>query len=178
MVTLNLEKIVDITRYGAINKLLHVAGFVLKTVEIWKARTKQSTREKLVVPAALTAADLLKAEEVWIKTIQLLSFPDEIRSIKKGSNATITMKQLNLFQDEKDIICCQGRINNSAVADCCKQPILLPLHHRFTELFIHEKHFKVLHNGIRDTLNAVRETQLDFAWQGSSKESAVEVCHL
>ena len=50
------------------------------------------------------------------------------------------------------------RINNAAVADCCKQLILLPPHHRFTELFIREKHFKVLHNGIRDTLNAVRET--------------------
>ena len=68
------------------------------------------------------------------------------------------MKQLNLFQDEKGIIRCQGRINNAVVADCCKQPILLPPHHRFTELFIHEKHFKVLHNGIQDTLNAVRET--------------------
>ena len=65
------------------------------------------------VAEALTAADLLKAEEVWIKTIQLLSFPDEIKSLKKG---TVTMKQLNLFQDEKDIIRCQGRINNAAVA--------------------------------------------------------------
>ena len=121
----NLEKIMDITRYGMMNKLLRVTGFVLKAVEIWKTRTKQSTREK-VIAEALTAADLLKAEEVWIKTIQLLSFPDEIKSLKKGSNATITMKQLNLFQDEKGIIRCQGRINNAAVADCCKQPILLP----------------------------------------------------
>ena len=73
VITLNLEKIIDITRYGIMNKLLRVTGFVLKAVEIWKARTKQSTREKLVVAEALTAADLLKAEEVWIKTIQLLS---------------------------------------------------------------------------------------------------------
>ena len=105
----------------------------------------------------MTAADLLKAEEVWIKTTQLLSFPDEIKSLRKGSNATITMKQLNIFQDKKGIICCQGRINNPAVADCCKQPILLPPHHLFTK-FIRDKHFKVLHNGIRDTLNTVRET--------------------
>ena len=46
VVTLNLEKIMDITRYGMMNKLLHVTGFVLKAVEIWKVRTKQSTREK------------------------------------------------------------------------------------------------------------------------------------
>ena len=89
MVTLNLEKIMDITRYGTMNKLLHVTGFVLKAVEIWKVRTKQSTREKLVVAEALTAADLLKAEEVRVKTIQLL-FPDEIKLLRKGSNTTIT----------------------------------------------------------------------------------------
>ena len=158
MVALNLGKIMDITRYGTMNKLLRVTGFVLKAVEIWKAITKQSTGEKLVAAEALTAADLLKAEEVWVKTIQLLFFSDEIKSLRNGSNATITMKQLNLFQDEKDIIRCQGRINNAAVAEGSKQPILLPPHHRFTELFIREKHFKVLHNGIRDTLNTVRET--------------------
>ena len=156
--TLNLGKIIDITRYGTMDKLLRVTGYVLKAVESLKAKTKQLVGEMVVVEEVLTAIDLLKAEEAWIKTIQWSSFPDEIESLRKGSKATIVMKQLNLFQDEKGIIRCQGRINNAVIADCCKQPILLPPHNRFTELFIREKHFKVLHNGIRDTLSAVRET--------------------
>ena len=84
------------------NKLLHmhVTALVLKVLEIWKTRTKQPTWEKLVVAEASMAEDLFKAEEAWIKTIQLLSFTDKITSLREGSKAMITMKQLNIFQDE------------------------------------------------------------------------------
>ena len=78
-----MEKIIDITRYGTLNKLLRVTGYVLKAVKILKAKAKQSTGEKLVVEEVLMAADLLGAEQAWIKTIQRLSFPDEIESLKK-----------------------------------------------------------------------------------------------
>ena len=60
------------------NKLLRVTGYVLKPLEILKAKAKQSAGEKLVVEEALTAAHLLKVEEIWIKTIQWLSFLDKI----------------------------------------------------------------------------------------------------
>lgn len=40
---------------------------------------------------------------------------------------------------------------------CSKNPVLLPNKHRFTELLIMEKHRLVHHNGIQETLSAIRE---------------------
>ena len=57
----------------------------------------------------------------------------------------------------KNIICCHGRINQSALTASSKNPILLPPDHYFTELLIKERYKIVHHDGIRETLSAVRE---------------------
>ena len=67
------------------------------------------------------------------------------------------MKQFKLFIDENKILCCKGRIHHSTVAETAKRPILLPTKHHFTNLVVHESHNNVHHNGIRETLNAIRE---------------------
>ena len=48
--------------------------------------------------------------------------------------------------------------NQSALTASSKNPILLPPDHYFTELLIKERHKMVHHDGIRETLSAVRET--------------------
>ena len=68
------------------------------------------------------------------------------------------IKQLNLFLDENQFIRCEGRLENSTLPKEAKKPILLPSKHRFTELIIQVVHERVHHNGIRETLNSVRET--------------------
>ena len=67
------------------------------------------------------------------------------------------LKQLNVRLDQEGIIRCYGRINNASLSDESKTPILLPLKHYFTELLILENHLIVHHDGIRETLNAIRE---------------------
>ena len=62
-----------------------------------------------------------------------------------------------LYLDEK-LIHCHGRINHSALSSTSKTPVLLPSNHYFTELLIKERHKMVHHDGIRETLSAVRET--------------------
>jgi hypothetical protein len=71
------------------------------------------------------------------------------------SNKLIT--QLRLFLDEEHIIRCEGRIANAAVPYSAKVPVLMLTKHYFTELIIRECHALVHHNGIRETLNCVRE---------------------
>ena len=68
------------------------------------------------------------------------------------------VKQFNLYLDEDKIIRCKGRINNADTAEESKNPVLLPSRHRCTELLIRERHDHVHHNGVRETLNAIRET--------------------
>ena len=49
------------------------------------------------------------------------------------------------------------RIKNANVESGCKEPIVLPSRHYYSDLVIQEYHTKVFHNGVRDTLNAIRQ---------------------
>ena len=64
------------------------------------------------------------------------------------------------YLDEK-LIHCHGRINHSALSSTSKTPVLLPSNHYFTELFIKERHKMVHHDGIQETLSAVKRNSLD-----------------
>ena len=62
-----------------------------------------------------------------------------------------------LSVDESGLLKCKGRINNSDLLIKQKNLILLPSKHRYVELLIKEFHHRVKHNGINDTLVALRE---------------------
>ena len=71
------------------------------------------------------------------------------------------MSQFNLFVDEKGILQAKSRIKkNATVESGCKEPILLPSRHYYSELLIQEYHLKIFHNGVCDTLNAIRQKYL------------------
>ena len=78
-----------------------------------------------------------------------------LRSGNPTTNHVIN--QLNLGLDNKGLIRCHGRITHVEIPQDSKTPLLLPTHHRFTELLIQSIHSCIFHNGIRETLNAVRE---------------------
>ena len=73
----------------------------------------------------------------------------------RAGRSNSMVKQLRLFLDQDNIICCEGRISSSTMPDTAKQPILLPSKHDFTKLVIYESHKMVHHDGIRETLNFV-----------------------
>ena len=62
-----------------------------------------------------------------------------------------------MFLNDEHNICCKGRLNQSNLPLSMKNPVLLPTKHRFTELLVMERHNAVHHNGMPDTLAAVRE---------------------
>ena len=78
--------------------------------------------------------------------------------LKSGNPTTNhVINQLNLGLDNKGLIRCHGRSNHADIPEDSKTPLLLPTHHQFTELLIQFIHSCIFHNGIRETLNAVRE---------------------
>ena len=106
----------------------------------------------------LEAIDLNKAEEGWVQTIQQNCFSEELKILKSGHpSINHVINQLNLGLDDKGSICYHGRIDNAAIPKESKTPLLLPARHRFSELLIQSIHHQVFHNGIRETLNVVRE---------------------
>jgi hypothetical protein len=118
----------------------------------------------------LNAESLNEAENIWIKFVQATSFKDEIQRLNsrnEGMNQLIN--QLALFLDKKGVIRCQGRLENTNLPHETKRPILLPSKHRFIELIIEEEHQRVHHNGIKETLNCIRERFWILRGRGSVK---------
>jgi len=163
--TLNLDEIIDISRYGYLNKLLRIIAYVLRFVNIVKGQQRshqrrRSPRKPNHVNISLTASEIHQAETIWIKSIQGSSFSKEIDFLStrnSGSSAPLYVSQFGLFLDEQCILKCKGRLNNASLDLGSKNPILLPSRHRFVELLIEDAHNRVKHNGIRDTLTTIRE---------------------
>ena len=68
-----------------------------------------------------------------------------------------TINQFGLYLDEKHIIRCKGRINNSTLSADSKNPVLISKKSPFVYLLIEHVHKKTLHSGVRDTLTTSRE---------------------
>ena len=147
----NLSKLIDIARHSSKLKLLRVTGWVLKFVTHLQARDKNG------ITCRLQAEDLKKAEIAWIKHIQMQCFVEEYNALVLGKKGTVVYKHQLLFINEDKLICCKGRLEYADVSVCAKNPVLLPNKHRFTELVVAEKHCQVHHNGVTETLSAIRE---------------------
>ncbi len=159
----NVEAIMDCKQYSTKKKLLRVTASVKRFIDKLRKRT---------VPAELTADELRAAEKLWLISIQVNSFEDE-RSHLQGSltKEPPLIRQLDLFLDEENTIRCQGRIDESSLPMSAKQPILLPTRHYYTELVIRDCRKVVHHNGIKETLNCVRE----FYWIPRGREAVKRI---
>lgn len=148
----NLEKIMDIERYGSKLRLLRVTAYVLKFIRLLRG-DRGAVKSK-----DLRAEDLNFAEVTWIRGVQAHSFATERQDLLHGYEGSNHVKQFNLYLDEDKIIRCKGRINNADTTEESKNPVLLPSRYRYTELLIRQRHDHVHHNGVKETLNAIRET--------------------
>ena len=101
------------------------------------ARIKRRITKKIV---ELAAEELIEAEDIFIKDVQTNVFSEEIKQITKGTKTPNSrLNQLRLFLEERGIIRCEGRIENSEVLPDAKKLILLPAKHHVTDLIIQEK---------------------------------------
>jgi len=106
----------------------------------------------------LQAVELTEAEQVWIRSVQKQVFYNEIRFLRhKTYPQPVTINQFGLYLDEKQIIRCKARINNSTLSADSKNPVLLLKKDPSVRLLIEYVHKKTLHSGVRDTLTALRE---------------------
>ena len=146
----NLKNFMSVENFGSRSKLLHVTSIVLKCIAFLK-------KDPNVRKSGITAEYISLADRKWTQTIQANSFSSEWQRLFNGEDQII-VKQLVLFLDKDKVIRCKGRINQSTLPASFKNPILLPAKHPFTALLIRNHHHLVHHNGIRETLAAVRET--------------------
>ena len=121
---------------------------------------KALVRKKLKnVEKYVSAEETNSAEVMLIKGIQKRAFGKEFEFMQsKGTSGKrpVIVNQLNLFLDEKGVIRCRSRLENAPLLEASKTPILLPSKTYFSELVASQAHERVFHDGVGETLSAVR----------------------
>ena len=85
-----------------------------------------------------------------------ISFANEIDFLPNVNQSKL--RQFALFLEEKQILRCRGRINNSNIPPTNKNPILLPLRHPFVDLLIGHTHECVKHSTVTNMLTTLQES--------------------
>ncbi|CAC5421814.1 unnamed protein product [Mytilus coruscus] len=103
----------QITRYSTLSKLLRITAYVFRFIRNCRSPILQRNKAKYV-----SREELQDATECWILNCQRTSFKDEMLNLKlKDTKPTVLVRQLKLYLNTKDAICCGGRIHNAPVCE-------------------------------------------------------------
>lgn len=141
----SLNTAIECSAFSCLERLLRVTALVFKFIRLLKAKHRGA--DKL---SEVTSADMEEAELCWIREVQ--------RSLKDNKNIKSWKQQWNLFEDDRGVVRCQGRLGNSDLVDSAKYPILLDSSHHFTTLVVWNCHRRVMHGGVKETLAELRST--------------------
>ena len=142
---------IDTSRYSNINCLLAVTSYILRFVH-----NLRKVQHRLSGP--LSSTELANARRLLIKGIQRLTYCEELTYLlKKRPKCPPLVRQLRLFLDNDQLICCGGRIHNAPTTELAKFPVLLPANSSFTALIVMNTHTNLHHGGVSITVTALRQ---------------------
>ncbi|XP_063447979.1 uncharacterized protein LOC134727528 [Mytilus trossulus] len=155
-----ISKIIDLSRFSSLKKLLRVTCYVFKFVNICKSKRPYNLRKYARHGKDITKDEIDRATRTWITDIQNEKFSNEKQQLANPSrdkNLPL-VRQLRLFIDTEGVIRCAGRIHNSQLDDSAKFPVLLPKKNQFTDLVILNAHLQMLHSGAGQTITQIRQS--------------------
>ena len=150
-----IGQIIDIQRYSKLSKLLRVSSYVLRFINNCKRHTASRYTNQL------QPAEINQATQCWIRYTQQTTFPNEYAALQFNVSKTHRLpliRQLRLFLNDQQIICCGGRIHNAMIEKEAKFPYLLPKKHSLTSLIVYYVHKAHLHAGVNATVTAMRQS--------------------
>ena len=155
----DIAKSMNCENFCTLTRLFRVTAYVLRFINNVKKSTRDRKITKMTKPKDLSASEINAAENIWIRSIQNVSFPSEIEYLLSKSQGSIPnrVRQFGLFIDEQELLRCEGRIDKANIPRESKNPMLLPAKHPIIDLIVRDVHHRVKHNGIRDTLTTTRE---------------------
>ena len=136
-----IECIMDIGHFSSYERLINSTAYVLTFLGNLKKKLKSTDEGDRETDSE---EYLRRAEVMWIGAAQR-------DHIKKD-----WMKQFTLYLDSDGIWRCRGRLGNADLPYNTKHPVILPRDHPFTKLVVRRAHQRVIHSGVKDTLNEVR----------------------
>ena len=145
---------VDMTRYSKFKLLLKVVARCFRFIRHARNRTCRQNCKDSSKRGLITASEISRAEEYCIRSVQIESFREQIKDLKKVTNSHIEYKNVRIF-DDNGILKVKSRIRLNP--DMNENLILLPSDHPFTELLILDCHKVLHHAGVRDIMAKLRE---------------------
>ena len=131
---------INISNFSDYGRLLRVTCYVLRFV--FNLRNRVSRR-----CSVLSSDEYAEARLLWVREAQ--------RGISNSSNFNQVRQDLGLHLVD-GVFRCKGRISNAPISFDARFPIFLPHDHSFTLLVVRHYHSVVLHNGVKETLNELR----------------------
>ena len=155
----------------ALTRLLRVTALVLRFIK--KLKGQKTYGDCLQI----CASDAKEAEMLWIKEVQMTSFPGVNRLLGKPRVHNQLINQLNLFRENNGLKRCEGRLEHLSWSIEANNPIRLPyFRHSFTDLIIRNRHHEAHHCGTNGKLICVYF--LDFTETRIREACPKEVCNL
>ena len=148
-----IHKIINISNYSSLTKLLNITGYVLRFLANMKNLTSRQT-------GPLSVKEMTTAQFTWILSCQQERFHKEIQNLKLSPNIKTRLplvRQLQLYLDKGGYLRCGGRIHNAPLSESTRFPFLLPSKHPLTALIILATHAAILHGGVNSTVTALRQ---------------------
>ena len=141
---IRVENLMKIKNFSSLEKLLLVTSFVLR----FKNNSLAKIRKTPYTKGFISTKELKYAEKHWIYSNQ--------RKIITSSKFSQLKKSLGIFYDKENILQVKGRFSNADVNCNVKHPTLLHNESYFTELVVWSAQNRVLHGGVNNTLNFIR----------------------
>ena len=152
------EKIILSTKICSVNPfdelITSSSWYKIKVRAAWLMRYKCYLRTKTCCTGKLSVAEMKLAEASIIKYSQEKNFPNLKKSIFRGNVEEKSLRKLNLFIDDKDIIRVGGRLKGAAADYSFRYPILISSKSAIVEPLVWEAHRNSGHLG-RETVSSV-----------------------
>ncbi|XP_034946438.1 uncharacterized protein [Chelonus insularis] len=143
-----------LSRYSLLSKLSRITALCLRFVALLRGKTTSSLVHNPIAPQ-----EQLDAKLIWVKIIQRLHFPFELKTLRDGLQLPSShfVSKLAAFADQEGIRRVGGRLINSELEEDEIHPIILPGKSYFSQLVIDQAHRRTLHGGTQVTFIHVRE---------------------
>ncbi|XP_023289527.1 uncharacterized protein LOC111674257 [Orussus abietinus] len=124
-------------KYSSFFKLIRIVAYLLR----FKNNATVAAQDKKL--GHLESSEYTGEMNPLLKLVQRESFAKELDELKnhKCVGKTSKLCSLHSFLDEIGLIRVGGRLANASIPHQQKHPIILPAHHRFTELIIINEHW-------------------------------------
>ena len=137
--------------------LNHLSSYYkVKKALCWLRRFVTFMKQKQCSQGHITVSELNDAERVIIKHVQRTSFSKEIAEIERSIHVHRSSSLLKLCPRLDNGMLVIGRLEHASVPDHMKRPVILPRHHRLSELICREFHGNA-HLGSEWVLSQVRQ---------------------